>query len=103
MSQGFPTGVWVAGLTISGNVLQCQSDFSNNNAPVCIAVNGLQWAVITGNTFASDGGSAATGVALGPQTAGVNVQSNVYAGGVVTTVVNGGTLSPPNTVGGGSA
>jgi hypothetical protein len=93
-TQGLPTGVWVVGLTISGNVLQSQGQ-----GAVCIEADGLQLATITGNTFSLTGGGAGTGIRLGTHTNTVNVQSNVYTSAITSPVSNSGT---GNTIGGGS-
>ncbi len=88
------------GLTISGNALLIEPDPTDPAAPLsCIDADGLQLAVITGNTFATRGGTACTGVSLGPHTNQVNVQSNVYSADLAATVTSAGA----NTLGGGSA
>jgi hypothetical protein len=99
-TPGEPAGVWVSGLTISGNVLQMQGPGS-----VGINADGLQLAVIVGNTFSITANAGetvpltGTGVNLGPHTNNVNVQSNIYAAPVTSPVSNAGIS---NTIGGGS-
>ncbi len=98
--SGLPLGVWVVGLTITGNVMQTQHDPANVDLPLsCIELDGVLSATITGNTFSSTGGTAARGVTLHAHTHEVNVQSNAYVSSIATKVANAGTN---NALGGGS-
>jgi hypothetical protein len=58
-----------------------------------------QLGIITGNQFSLAGGGTGWGMNLGTSTAKINVQSDVYASGIVPVVNNG----VGNTIGGGSS
>lgn len=77
-----PLGVWVVGLSITGNTLQMQG-----NKAFGIDADGLMLATIVGNVFCitqnTEPGDGGTGVRLGPHTQGVTVQGNAYLDGMV--------------------
>jgi hypothetical protein len=87
-------GKWFSGFTIAGNALMANGGMNKT----IMYMDNAQIGVITGNQFALSGGGTGWGTNLGAHTTGINIQSNVYAPGVVP-AVNGGVS---NVVGGGS-
>lgn len=91
------TSQWLAGFTITGNVMMTL----NGAAQPVVLIDNASMGVITGNQFAFSGSPGGTGVILGAQTSNINVQSNVYGANIITPVNNA--AGTANRVGGGSA
>jgi hypothetical protein len=89
------TGKWLVGFTITGNALMVNG---GENKTV-MEMDCSQLGIITGNQFSLAGGGTGWGMNLGTSTAKINVQSDVYASGIVPVVNNG----VGNTIGGGSS
>lgn len=88
------TGKWLAGFTVTGNMLMAVG----GQGKTVMQIDNATMGVVTGNQFALSGGGTGQGIYFGPSVSGVNVQSNTYASGVTPT---GGTTTG-NTIGGGS-
>ena len=88
------TSKWFSGFTITGNALMVNGGMNKT----VMVLDNAQIGVVAGNQFVLSGGGSGWGTNIGTNTSSINVQSNVYAPGIVP-AVNAGT---GNTIGGGS-
>lgn len=89
------TGNWLMGLSIVGNSLMV----NGGSGKTIVVLDSVSIGIITGNVFALSDGGTGTAIALGAQSANINIQSNVYADGIVPAADSG----TGNKIGGGSA
>lgn len=92
--NGSGSSHWVGGLTVAGVNLMVVG----GTGKTVVALDNIDTAVLTGNTFSLSGGGTGWGTNLGINSTRVNIQSNGYSPGM-TPVINSGT---GNTIGGGS-